>query len=112
MLPFRSLSCVVRIVPVMADRIYDHSKVGRDLNKTAVQVLTTDLDAGLTFAKIAEQDGNDADKRHRNQANARKAYDSVVHYKERLETTAEQKQDLDVKLKLLKAALKRLGEKF
>jgi len=94
------------------ESIYDHSPMGRDLNATALQALKVDLDTALTFARIAEQDTSDAEKRHRNQTNARKAYDTIVHYTKRLEFTAQERQDIADKLRLLKSALMRLGEAF
>lgn len=90
---------------------YDHSKIGRALNATAVGVLKTDLDTGLTFARIAEN-ATDARKKRRNRKNARKAYDSIVDYEKRLELTAEERRDIGEKLGRLKSALIRLGERF
>ena len=90
---------------------YDPSKIGRALNATVVGVLKTDLDTGLTFARIAE-DASDAKKKRRNRKNARKAYDSIVDYEKRVELTAEERQDIGDKLGRLKSALTRLGERF
>ena len=94
-----------------SERKYDHSKIGRALNATAVAVVKTDLDTALTFARIAE-DATDARKKRRNRKNARKAYDSIVDYEKRLELTAEERQEIGTKLGRLRSALTRLGERF
>ena len=91
---------------------YDHSKIGRALNATAVDMLKTDLDTALTFARIAEQDTSHGEKKRRNRKNARKAYDSIVSYAKRVEVTVDEKQEMLEKLTRLKSALTRLGERF
>lgn len=94
------------------EHIYDDSVIGRDLNATSVQVLKTDLETALTFVRIAREAGEDAEKKRRNQANARKAYDSVLHYEKRLDLSADERRELAEKLKRLKSALIDLGEVF
>lgn len=76
-----------------------------------VEFLFTELQAGLTFARIAlNSKANDA-KIERNRKNARKAYDSLLHFQKRISLSPEEKTRLEEGKKELKAALQRLGEK-
>ena len=76
--------------------------------------LMTDLDTALTFAQSALQAGNDSDKKMRNQTNARKGYDAILHLSRRIAPlcTEVEKQDLERKFGILKDALEQLGEKL
>ncbi len=96
----------------MAERIYNDSGIGRELNAVSVEVLKTDLNTGMTFAHIAQQSTRDPEKKRRNRANARKAYDSVLDYEKRLEITEKDKRDIAEKLTRLKSVLIQLGEVF
>lgn len=96
----------------MPRHIYNDSGIGRDLNAVSVEVLKTDLKTGITFAHIAQQSTSDPEKKKRNQANARKAYDSVLDYENRLEIAQEDKLDMAEKLTRLKSVLIQLGEVF
>lgn len=81
-------------------------------NANGVQFLNIDLDVALNFAKIALDSRRDHDKRTRNQANARKAHDAVIHWKERLGISGRDALGIDAKLQKLRAALEELGEKL
>ena len=96
----------------MPERVYDNSKGGRKLNASVVQLVKTDLKAGLTFARIAQQGRSDADTKYRNQTNARKAYDTILKWEKRLVLTEHDEHDIAEKLILLKSALIALGEEF
>lgn len=67
------------------------------------------------FAEAALGAGEDLDKKHRNQANARKGYDFIVSLSKRL--TSENLSDADMQqfeqnVRKLKSALEELGESF
>ena len=94
------------------DKMYDKSAIGRELNLTSVQVLKTDVETALTFVRIAKHAGTNTEKRNRNQANARKAYNSVSAYEKRLKLSDDEKRELSEKMKHLKSALTDLGEVF
>jgi hypothetical protein len=83
-----------------------------DLNQNCVEFLKTDLDTGLIFASIALDAGEDLRKRQRNQANARKAYDTIAAWRRRFALTDVDAQYIEEKLGRLKEALLRLGEEF
>jgi len=77
-----------------------------------VRFLKVDLDVALNFAKTALRSHSDRDKRMRNQANARKAHDTVIQWKNRLEISPPDAREIDAKLGKLRAALEKLGEKL
>lgn len=81
-------------------------------NQSGVQFLKIDLDIALTFVKIALSSHKDHDKRARNQANARKAHDTVIHWKDRLEISQPDALEIEAKLQKLRAALEELGERL
>ena len=81
-------------------------------NANGVRFLKVDLDVALNFAKIALHCHSDHDKRTRNQANARKAHDKIVHWKNRLEISRRDALEIDAKLQKLRAALKKLGKRL
>jgi len=64
---------------------------------------------GLTFSKIALET-KDESKIVRNRANARKAYDAVLHFAPGTSLSAEEAQQIDASMALLKSALQQLGE--
>jgi hypothetical protein len=96
----------------MPEHVYDDSEMGRELNAVSVDVLKTDLNTALTFARIAQNSKDDPEKKNRNQANARKAYDTVLDYQKRLELTDKDKLDISEKLRVLRSAVTALGEVF
>jgi len=76
-----------------------------------VEFLFAELTAGLTFARIAiGAKPQDADKIERNRKNARKAYDSLLHFQENISLTGEEKKRYESGKSELKAALRCLGE--
>ena len=83
-----------------------------DLNANCVEFLKTDLDTGLIFASIALDAGEDFRKRQRNQANARKAHDTIAAWRRRLVLTDSDAQYIEEKLVRLRDSLRRRGEQF
>jgi hypothetical protein len=88
-----------------------HFEAAEDLTRLKVDFIRTDLDVALTFAQIARQTG-ESEKTIRNQRNARKAYDAVLHYMGTASLTRFDQENLTRKLALLKSALLSLGESF
>lgn len=86
------------------DRIY---------TSVAVDFLLTELDTGLTFARLALAARSDnPQKRERNRKNARKAYDSLLRFQARTAFSSPEKTRLEEGKKELRAALRSLGEKL
>jgi len=83
-----------------------------DLNRNSFQLLKIDIEAALTFARIAASAEAGSDKRARNQRNGRTAYDSVQHLRKNVFMTPQQEHELDAGLSELRSALRGLGEKF
>ncbi len=80
-------------------------------NKTSADFLKTDIETALTFASIARNAENSAD-RARNLRSARRAYDTVVRLVERVELTDHDARILGRSLARLKSELRGLGEEF
>ena len=74
--------------------------------------LMIDSRVGLTFATLASEAASGSEKRIRNQANARRAYDAVLRASDDTSFTESQTQELAGKMKVLKSALEALGEGF
>jgi hypothetical protein len=91
---------------------YDSSPIGRALNSNNVEFLKIDLETALTFATIALESPDDPDKKTRNQARARQAYDFVIERQRTLRINETDATEIAEKLKELKFALAQLGEKF
>jgi len=83
-----------------------------NLNRNSYELLRIDIEAALTFSRIASGADPQSDKRSRNQKNGRAAYDSVQHLRKNVSMTAQQAQELDDGLGNLRSVLEALGEKF
>ncbi len=81
-------------------------------NTKAVNTLKIDVSTGLTRAGIALQASQHSEKRLRNQREARKAYDSVVGWMQRLDLTRTDAKEITDGLAQLKLSLEQLGESF
>ena len=88
----------------------DFPKLQSELNLTRADFVRIDLDTALTMTEIALQAESKSEKRLRNTANARHAYDTVLNYMDKLDTTTEERKEIDQKLSRLKADLVALGE--
>lgn len=71
--------------------------------------LRTELNAALTFSKIALE-AKDESKLERNRANARKAYDALLHFAPGTTLSTEEAQKFEEGMAHLKFALQQLGE--
>ncbi len=75
--------------------------------------LRAEVKTAMTLATIALQADGDSETKNRNQANARRAYDTIMHFRNRLnraEVADPEMEELDSTIRLLKSALERLGE--
>jgi hypothetical protein len=81
-------------------------------NPAVVESVKVDLDLAMTFVNIASQAPTDSEKKSRNQANARHAYNAALHMRQSLTLMVADAQEIDHKLERLKFALQRLGEAF
>ena len=70
--------------------------------------MSVDTDAALTMVNIAEDTSN-VHKRSRNEANARRALDTILDLYRTTKLTKHERKLLDRKISLLKAALERLA---
>jgi hypothetical protein len=91
-----------------------HSNVAAINNRVTLQSLRTEIKVGFTFAGIAilAADEKKSEKRIRNQANARKAYDTALRLFEKKCFNETVTQELKEKLGKLKSRLEVLGEHF
>ncbi len=81
-------------------------------NRNGVEMLKIDLGAGLTRATIALRAPEHSEKRLRNHKEARKAYDTVLDFVQRVTLTSEDTQEISDKLAQLKSSLEKLGDSF
>jgi hypothetical protein len=82
------------------------------VEKAGFTFLITDLELGMTLTRIASDASEDLEKRARNRANARRAYDAVCRISHHASLDHEQRQEVDAKLAGLRSALEQLGEVF
>jgi hypothetical protein len=108
-----ALCYAAKTQPIMSfDSFFDFSRIGRALNCNSVEFLKVDLETGLTFAKVALESVDDVDKKTRNQARSRQAYDFVIERQQGLRIDDEDAKEIFQKLKELRLALAALGEQF
>lgn len=85
----------------------------REAQKGGLEFIKTELQTGLTFAQSALQSDDQPEKRTRNQANARKAYESALAWSQRFpysEPIQRGLHELEPLFEELKHALEQLGE--
>jgi chaperonin cofactor prefoldin len=66
----------------------------------------------MTLTDIASSAPEDSEKRVRNQANARQAYDEVSRISRRTGLLESERKDVEAKLAELRSALQELGDKI
>ncbi len=82
------------------------------IEETGATFLITDLDLAMTLTRIAGNSAEDSEKRNRNRANARRAYDSVSQINEHALIAVDDRKVVNEKLVELRSALEQLGEVF
>lgn len=90
---------------------YNAVYMAKSHNSAPIEFLFTELDTGLTFARIAVGAKPDSTRTERNRKNARKAYDSLLHFQEKTPMSPSEKTRLEAGKKELREALRSLGEK-
>lgn len=81
------------------------------MNRVSLDFLKVDLETALTFITIAKQT-HDRTRKMRNRRAARKAYDTVLGFSQKLEIGSKDTQVLARGLKELRDELEGLGETF
>ena len=89
----------------------DFPKREHNYHQSGLQFVNAELDTGLTFARIALGAEGRA-KIDRNRMNARKAYDSALHFLATTSLNAEESRRINEKFAALKSNLQQLGETF
>jgi hypothetical protein len=92
---------------LQGDGQMDFSRL-RDANRVSLDILITDIELAFSFLQIAET-STDPKTRERNIKNARKVYDSSLHFLPRLHPIAKELQTIEAKLALLRKRLRPLG---
>lgn len=90
----------------------DFAQIEQDLERNSLVLLRSDIAVALTLTDIASKAEKDSDRRTRNQATARRAYDQIRRLLGRLRLREDQKNEMNDKLDLLKSELGKLGEQF
>ena len=73
--------------------------------------LRAELHTGMTFCRLA-RGSHDELKKNRNRANARKAYEAIVHFARGANLLPDQESEIRTGLEALKAELQQLGEEI
>jgi hypothetical protein len=81
-------------------------------SQSGFDFLMADLDSALAFAQRALGLNVDPEVKRRNVINARKAYDTVRRFREKLQLDFEQQSAFDEKLTNVKNALEQLREQI
>lgn len=89
----------------------DFPRREHDYHQSGLQFVNAELETGLTFARIA-LGAKGRPKIDRNRVNARKAYDSALHFLTTTSLNAEESRRINEKFAALKSNLEQLGEKF
>jgi len=89
------------------------SRLANDFNRSGTDFLRVEVQTGLTFADIAMREEPGSGQWAKNRNNARKAYDTVLRLRGRLEITNQAAaHEIEEGLKQLRSALVRLGERI
>lgn len=86
---------------------------GAKVNHVRADFLRIDAEVALTFSSIASmaKDGDEEKKRRTTKA-ARRAYDTILRLREKVELTDAEETKLDESMQRLKKELQSLGETF
>lgn len=84
-------------------------KSADQVNKLGVDFLQVDSEIALTFSGMAFET-NDKEKKIRATQTARRAYESIMRLRKKIEFTQAQRERLNANLQRLEAELKSLGE--
>lgn len=87
----------------------DFEKLRMELDQTRIDFVKIDLDTALTMVEIARGAAIGSEKRARNMENARRAYKTVVKFREQIPRSSQELKEIGEKLEILKRALTRLG---
>lgn len=82
------------------------------IQHTGATFFLTDVDMAMTLTRIASDSRKDSEKRSRNQANARRAYDEVCRISRGAALSESDRNDVEEKLAELRSVLQQLGEEF
>lgn len=81
----------------------------RNANPAGVEFLRVEVETASTFAGIAS-DAQDSEKRLRNVQNARRGYDTLLHFMGTLPLSQEERAEMHTKVSELRVRLINLGE--
>ncbi len=84
-----------------------------DYHESGFKFVNAELDTGLTFVRIAmgaKAGRRASEKMQRNRMNARKAYDSALHFLSSTSLNADEARMINEKIVALKSGLEKLGE--
>ncbi|MBS1802236.1 MAG: hypothetical protein JST28_02660 [Acidobacteria bacterium] len=93
---------------MFSDRNDKHSGLMDQTNKVGLDFLRTDLEAALTFIKVA-QTTSSSESRSRNFGKALEVHRTVLHFLPRLFPSPEELKEIDSKLEQIKLKLEQAG---
>jgi hypothetical protein len=83
--------------------------LGRESQAVQFEFLMTDLDAGLTFVRLAQSAVDDPGKRDRNLRKAEVAYETVGRLMSQVVLSDERRRELAARLEELREAINAVG---
>jgi len=89
----------------------DRASLKELCNRSGVDFVTADLNLGLTFSHMA-RGLRTQETKDRSRRNARRAYDTVVRFRDRVSPTTAEALLIRKRLARLKSELEQLGECF
>ena len=79
--------------------------------QTALEFVLTEIQVGLTFVSLAlRTDASESEKIQREVTNARKAYESALKFQNKIGFTDEERDHIEQRIKVLRAALEKLDQ--
>ena len=79
--------------------------------QTALEFVLTEIQVGLTFVSLAQRtDASESEKIQREVTNARKAYESALKFQNKIGFTDEERDHIEQRIKVLRAALEKLDQ--
>lgn len=104
----------LKLVRDLSEKLKELRRKGQaqlsSLTQAGFDFLSTDVEAGMLFARIAEAAPTNSEKRRRNQRRARRAFDTVKRFSARWKLTSSERSELNASLKQLRKRLEGLGE--
>jgi len=89
--------------------VFERHRMQPITSQVGIEFLRTEVETAFVFARVAS-DAQDSEKRLRNVRNARRAYDTLLHFMQRLVLTPDARDEIHLRIWDLRRQLINLGE--